>query len=154
MPKTEWSNFGGVQSTMRLCVRHFSFLCLAHPHLPAVPLVDVADLGPVVKAILANPDRWVGVEIPVVGDVLTIPQVAEAYSEITGQPARAVFVEHVEQEKIPQWIARHRGYKEAGYFPKYIGREEDIPVLARQLYPGIKSFRQWLRETGFDATRV
>lgn len=107
-----------------------------------------------VKAILEDPGRWVGLEIPVVGEVLTIPQVAETYSEVTKQPARAVFVDSVEQENIPQWIARHKGYKEVGYFPKYVGREEEIPVLARTLHPGIKSFRQWLRESGFDATRA
>lgn len=103
------------------------------------------------KAILDNPEKWVNIEIPVVGDILTIPQVAEAYTRVTGQAARAVFVDHVPQEAIPQWINRHRGYREAGYFPKYVGREQEIPVMARELFPGMKTFEQWLQETGFDA---
>ncbi|TCD66608.1 hypothetical protein EIP91_001117 [Steccherinum ochraceum] len=116
------------------------------------PLVSaLTDLGPVVKAILENPEQWINVEIPVVGDVLTIPQVAEVYSRVTGQPARAVFLDHVPQEAIPQWISRHKGYKEAGYFPKYVGRETEISDLARKLNPQMKTFEQWLRDTDFDA---
>jgi len=118
------------------------------------PLVSAyTDLGPIVKAILENPEKWVNLEIPVVGDVLTIPQVAETYSKVTGQPARAVFVDHVPQEAIPQWVNRHKGYKEAGYFPKYNGRTHEIPNLARELYPGTLNFEQWLRETKWDAKK-
>ena len=90
-----------------------------------VPLIDPADLGPVVRALLATPEAWDGAEVPVVGDVLTIPQVAEIYTEVTGNPARAVFVAHVPQEGIPQWTERHRAYRDGGYFPKYVGREQE-----------------------------
>jgi len=118
------------------------------------PLVSaLTDLGPVVKVILEDPEPWVNIEIPVVGDVLTIPQVADTYARVTGQPSRAVFMDHVPQENIPQWSARHKGYKEAGYFPRYVGREQEIPGLARKLYPQIKTFEEWLRDTGFDATK-
>ena len=112
-----------------------------------VPLVSATtDLGPVVRAILECPDDWVNAEIPIVGDVLTIPQVAEIYTKVTGRPARAVFVDHVPQESIPQWIERHKGYKEVGYFPKYVGRENELPILARKLYPKMKTFEEWLGE--------
>ena len=87
--------------------------------------------------------------MPIVGEVLTIHQVAKIYSEVTGQPARAVSVDHVPQESIPQWIERHRAYRDAGYFPKYVGREQEIPGLARKAYPKMKTFAEWLRETGF-----
>ena len=76
-----------------------------------VPLVSEAtDLGPVFRAILEHPDEWVGTEIPVVGDVLTIPQIAEIYTNVKGKPARAVFVDHVPQESLPSWTERHKGY--------------------------------------------
>ncbi|THH28820.1 hypothetical protein EUX98_g5378 [Antrodiella citrinella] len=118
------------------------------------PLVSaLTDLGPVVKAILEDPEPWINVEIPVVGDVLTISQVADAYSRVTGQPARAISVDRIPQEIIPQWIARHKGYKEVGYFPKYVGREQEIPRMAKVLSPEMKTFQQWLKETGFDATK-
>ncbi|GJF00695.1 NAD(P)-binding protein [Phanerochaete sordida] len=116
------------------------------------PLVDSADLGLVVRAILDSPEEWADVEVPVVGDVLTIPQVARIYSEVTGQPARAVFVDHVPQESIPQWVARHSAYRDAGYFPKYVGRESEIPTLARKLVPEMKSFAEWLKQSGFVAS--
>jgi len=116
------------------------------------PLVSAyTDLGPVVKAIPENPAKWVNVEIPVVGDVLTIPQVAKTYTEVTGHPACALFVDHVPQEQIPQWTERHRGYKEVGYFPKYNRRAQDIPNLARELYPGMLTFEQWLKSTKCNA---
>lgn len=119
-----------------------------------VPLVSaLTDLGPIVKAVLEDPNEWEGMEIPIVGDVLTIPEVAETYTKVTGQPARAVFVHHIPQEAIPQWIARHKGYKEVGYFPKYVGREHEIPVLARKLFPGIKTFEQWMRDSGLHLKR-
>lgn len=136
----------------------FSYLITLSSHSTishTVPLVSAAtDLGPVVSAILEDPDKWVNTEVPVVGDVLTIPQVAAVYSNVTGQPARAVFVDHIPQESLPSWVERHSGYRDVGYFPKYSGREQDIPLLARQLYPGMKTFEQWLRETGYDAKRT
>ena len=114
-------------------------------------MVDPTDLGPVVRAILDNPAEWADAEVPVVGEVLTIPQVARIYSEVTGKPARAVFVDHVPQESIPQWVARHSAYRDTGYFPKYVGRESEIPTLARKLVPEMKSIAEWLKESGFVA---
>jgi len=115
------------------------------------PLVSaLTDLGPVVKAILENPIEYIGAEIPIVGEVLTIPQVAETYAKVTGQPARAVFVDHIPQEDIPSFTERHLGYREVGYFPSFVGREEEIPKMARKLYPGVLTFEDWMRETGFD----
>lgn len=109
-----------------------------------LPLVDPEDLGPVVRAILENPEEWADVEVPVVGDVLTIPQVAQIYSDVTQRPARAVFADHVPQESIPQWVERHRAYRDYGYFPQYLGRESEIPRLARRLHPGMKTLPEWL----------
>ncbi|EKM49561.1 uncharacterized protein PHACADRAFT_214123 [Phanerochaete carnosa HHB-10118-sp] len=109
------------------------------------PLVDPTDLGPLVRAILEDPSEWANAEVPAVGEVLTIPQVAEVYSEVTGQSARAVFVDHVPQETIPQWLERHRAYRDVGYFPKYAGHETAVPELARSLYPEMKTFAKWLK---------
>ena len=115
-----------------------------------VPLVSEAtDLGPVFRAILEHPDEWVGTEIPVVGDVLTIPQIAEIYTNVKGKPARAVFVDHVPQESLPSWTERHKGYREVGYFPKYAGREDEIPTLAKKLYPQMRTFEEWAKEANF-----
>lgn len=114
------------------------------------PLVSAAtDLGPVVRSILEHPDDWVGIEVPVVGDVLTAPQIAEVYSKVKGKAARAVFVDHIPQESLPSWTERHKGYREVGYFPKYVGREHEIPDFARRLYPQMKSFEDWAVEVEF-----
>lgn len=116
-----------------------------------VPLVSAnTDLGSVVRAVLEDPDQWINAEIPIVGDVLTIPQVAETYMKVTGRVARAVFVDHVPQESMPQWIERHKGYKEVGYFPKYVGREDEIPLFARKLYNKMKTFEKWLQDMHVD----
>lgn len=116
-----------------------------------VPLVSAnTDLGPVVRAILEDPDQWINAEIPIVGDFLTIPQVAETYTKVTGKAARAVFVGHVPQESMPQWIERHKGYKEVGYYPKYVGREHELPLFARKLHNKMKTFEEWLQDMCVD----
>lgn len=49
-------------------------------------LVDTAsDTGPLVRAILQNKDKYVGQRIPLVGDRLTLNQIAETYTKVTGK---------------------------------------------------------------------
>ncbi|WP_439026986.1 NmrA/HSCARG family protein [Haloarchaeobius sp. DT45] len=51
------------------------------PNTP-LPLVDVHDVGVVAAMAFAHPERFVGEEIDLAGDLLTLPEIAEAYSAV------------------------------------------------------------------------
>ncbi|KAJ2773193.1 hypothetical protein IWQ56_001085 [Coemansia nantahalensis] len=54
-----------------------------------LPLVDTAeDVGPVVRHILAHPDEYRGVPTMVSGRYYTAQELADAFTEVTGRPAR------------------------------------------------------------------
>ncbi|KAH8103433.1 hypothetical protein BXZ70DRAFT_1005853 [Cristinia sonorae] len=120
------------------------------------PLVSTdTDLGPVIKAILQNPDEWNDVEIPVVGDPLTVHQMAEVYSKVYSVPTRVVFLDHF-PEKTPLTSIMedlNRSLKEWGCFPAYAGRELETAKIARRLFPGMKGWERYLREVGLEYVR-
>ncbi|TCD70551.1 hypothetical protein EIP91_002897 [Steccherinum ochraceum] len=118
-----------------------------------LPLIATqTDLGPILKAILEDPAKWEDTEIPIVGETLTVPQIAEIYGRVRNVPTRAVFLHHIPLEtSFDGWIDMHRDFKEVGYFPAYKGRESEIREIASKLYPGLKSWEAWLRE---DDTRL
>lgn len=122
------------------------------PSLFAVPLVDTAtDTGPLVKGILQNPEEWSDEEIPVVGDPLTIPQVAEIYSKVYNVPTKVTFLETSPLvEKVPGIRDIMEGVKFPGYYPAYFGREHELTVKARKLNPNLTTFEQWLRRVGLE----
>ncbi|WP_435364368.1 NmrA/HSCARG family protein [Haloarchaeobius sp. DYHT-AS-18] len=49
------------------------------PNTP-LPLVDVHDVGEVAAKAFAHPERFVGEDVDLAGDLLTLPEIAEAYS--------------------------------------------------------------------------
>lgn len=131
------------------CLSLSSFQVKLMRNFVPVPLVSTStDLGPVVKGVLANPDEWADEEIPIVGDPLTFPEMAAVYSKVFNIPARAVFNEDHPLNQIPIFKDVLLNFKNIGYYPNYFGREKELPVRAKKLYPGMKTYEEWLRETG------
>lgn len=118
-----------------------------------MPLIATqTDVGPILKVILDDPTQWEDAEIPIVGETLTVPQIAEIYGRVRNVPTRAVFLDHIPLENsFNGWIDMHRGFKEVGYFPAYKGRENEINEKAKKLLPGLKTWEAWLKE---DNTRL
>jgi len=76
------------------------------------PIATQSDLGPIVKNVLQKPEEWKDAEIPIVGEALTLPQMAEIYGKVYNVPTRAVFLDSAPQEAVfEQWVDMHRNFK-------------------------------------------
>ena len=60
---------------------------LAQPRDPDKPLqqVNVEDIGAFASMVFENPDDQLGCEVDLAGDELTMPEMAETMSQITGR---------------------------------------------------------------------
>ena len=102
-------------------------------------MVAVEDIGMIAADFLGHPDESIGQTLEIAGDELTGPEVAETYTEITGQPA--LFEEQPIEEvrafdadfaAMFDWVNKHS-------FGADIGK-------LQELYPRLSTFASWLRE--------
>ena len=78
-------------------------------------VVEQVDLGSIAARVFADPQRFVGADIPVAGDLKTIDECRSIWAEVTGRPPRSF--------PMPAWLfARIAGH--AG---------KDLPAMWRWL---------------------
>ncbi len=112
---------------------------LRAPLAPGVPLqmVAVDDIGAAAAAALLDPASVPGGAIEIAGDELTGEQVAAAFGDRAGLPARFeplpldVLADDPDQQAMFTWFTRLPAYR------------ADI-AATRRLVPGLKDFRAWL----------
>ncbi|XP_053326852.1 nmrA-like family domain-containing protein 1 [Spea bombifrons] len=114
--------------------------------LPAgdVPLdgISVTDLGPVVVSILKSPSEYIGKDIGLSTDKLTVEQYAAILSKVIGKTIKDAKVSPDAYEKF-----EFAGVKEmADMFRFYMMRPDRDVELTLKLNPKAKRFQQWLEE--------
>jgi len=106
----------------------------------ALQMIASDDIGAFAALAFARPQEFIGKALEIAGDSLTMPQVADAFTQASGQPVR--FVEqplgqvrsfNAEMGDMMAWLNDH-------------GYAADIPAL-RKLHPGLLTFETWLRKT-------
>jgi uncharacterized protein YbjT (DUF2867 family) len=108
-----------------------------------VQLIAVNDIGVFVEMALANPAEYMGKVIELAGDELTEPQIAATLAKVIGRPVQLAPRSAPEGgQPSPEQMAMFNFFNGQGY-------DADIPAL-RELYPGLHTFEQWLRETGWE----
>lgn len=120
----------------------FAFASGGRPY----PMVALDDIGWFAAHLLSHPERFAGRTLPILSQSLTLYEVAETFSRVTGIPA-----EHLDIPVEQQWNAAmpmahdlwnmHR-------FVQQIGWRRDYDEL-RRIHPGLLSFEAWLRRTGW-----
>ena len=107
----------------------------------SLQMIAADDIGAFAALAFARPQEFIGKALEIAGDSLTMPQVADAFTQVSGQPVR--FVEqpleqvrsfNAEMGDMMAWFNDH-------------GYAADIPAL-RKLRPGLLTFETWLRKTG------
>ena len=107
----------------------------------SLQMIAADDIGAFAALAFARPQEFIGKALEIAGDSLTMPQVADAFTQVSGQPVR--FVEqpleqvrsfNAEMGDMMAWFNDH-------------GYTADIPAL-RKLRPGLLTFETWLRKTG------
>jgi uncharacterized protein YbjT (DUF2867 family) len=114
---------------------------LAGPLDPSRPLqqVAVADVGAFVALAFDKREQWLGRELDLAGDELTMPQVAETFSRVLGRPVESVRIPWdqfrdaagEEYTRMFQWFDR-------------VGYEADIGAL-RSIHPQLTRLEDYLR---------
>jgi uncharacterized protein YbjT (DUF2867 family) len=107
-------------------------------------MVAVEDIGVFAAMAFENPDEWVGREVDLAGDEMTMPEIADTFSRVIGRQVDYVQVpwEGFEEQMGEEYTVMYRWFNDYGY-------EADIPAL-REENPGLSSLRQYLRSHGWE----
>ena len=119
---------------------------LAQPLDPDKPfqMVAVEDIGVVAAMAFENPGEWIGREVDLAGDEMTMSEIADTFSRVIGRQVNYVQVpwEAFEEQMGEESTVMYRWFNDHGY-------EADIPALKKE-HPGLLSFEQYLRGHGWE----
>lgn len=119
---------------------------LAQPLDPDKPLqqVNVEDLGAFAAMAFEDPDGWIGREVDLAGDELTMPEVAGTMGRVTGREISYYQVpwDQFREQMGEEFAVMYEWFDEVGY-------EADIAAL-RDEYPELTSLEQYLRDHGWE----
>ncbi len=108
-----------------------------------IQLVAAQDIGVVAAAVFADPDRFVGTTVTVAGDELSMTEMAQAFTNVTGMPAR------YEESDIEQVRSYSEDLAHMYEFFEHRGFQADLAEV-RRLHPGARTLEDWIRETGWQ----
>ena len=121
---------------------------LAQPLDPDKKLqqVTVDDVGAFCAIALEHPEKWIGREVDLAGDELTMLQVAQTFSRVIGRQVSYVQMpwEQFEKAMGEEITAMNKWFNNVGY-------EADIPAL-RQEHP-LTTFEEYLRRHGWSGAK-
>jgi uncharacterized protein YbjT (DUF2867 family) len=119
---------------------------LAQPLDPDKPLqqLNVENLGAFAAMAFENPDGWIGREVDLAGDELTMPEAAEAFSLVTGREVSYYQVpwDQFREQMGEEYAVMYEWFNDVGY-------EADILAL-RSEYPELTTLEQYLRGHGWE----
>jgi len=126
------------------------------------PFVDpLTATGPAILEIFSNPEKYAGMSLPVIGDIISPQEMVDTFTRVTGKKAtyspaftREDLLHHFPDfganELLVQEIMGMVGYVvEYGYF----GKERDL-LWSRQINPNSLSWEQFLRTTGWQGEKA
>jgi uncharacterized protein YbjT (DUF2867 family) len=120
---------------------------LPQPLDPQKPfqMVAVEDIGVFAAMAFENPDEWVGREVDLAGDELTMPEIADTFSRVIGRQVDYFQVpwENFEEQMGEEFTVMYRWFNDHGY-------EADIAAL-RGEHPGLVSLEKYLRANGWES---
>jgi uncharacterized protein YbjT (DUF2867 family) len=107
-------------------------------------MIDADDIGVFAAMAFEDPERWIGREVDIAGDELTMPEIAGTFSRVIGRNVDYLQVpwEGFEEQMGEEYTVMYRWFNDHGY-------EANIAAL-RDEYPGLASFEQYLRGQGWE----
>lgn len=115
-------------------------------------LVDIDDMGPVVREILENPDKFVGSDICVCGEEITLDDVAKGFTKVTGIPAIAKTITEAEfREPLKQMpkVAQDDLFYMFKWFEDYGYYGKDKDWTTGQKLTKLSTWEDWLKKSGW-----
>ena len=118
---------------------------LAQPLDPDKPVqqVNVEDIGALAAMAFEDPEHWIGREVDVAGDELTMPQVAETIGRVTGRDIgyHQVPWDQFRRAMGEDFTVMNRWFNDVGW-------EADISALRRE-YPELSTLERYLLDHGW-----
>jgi len=107
-------------------------------------MVAVEDIGVFAATAFENPDEWIGREVDLAGDELSMPEIAGTFSRVIGREVNYFQVpwNQFEEQMGEEYAVMYRWFNDHGY-------EADIAALKKE-HPGLISFEQYLRGHGWE----
>jgi uncharacterized protein YbjT (DUF2867 family) len=119
---------------------------LPQPLDPEKPfqMIDADDIGVFAATAFEDPETWIGREVDLAGDELTMLEIAGTFSRVIGRNVDYFQVpwEGFEDQMGEEYTVMYRWFNDRGY-------EANIAAL-RDEYPGLASFEQYLRGHGWE----
>jgi uncharacterized protein YbjT (DUF2867 family) len=111
-------------------------------------MIDAEDIGVFAAEAFDDPETWIGREVDIAGDELTMPEIAGVFSRVIGRNVDYVQVpwDAFEEQMGEEYTVMYRWFNDHGY-------EANIAAL-RDEYPGLSSFEQFLRANGWEKAEV
>jgi uncharacterized protein YbjT (DUF2867 family) len=107
-------------------------------------MIDANDIGVFATMAFEDPDRWIGREVDLAGDEMTMPEIADTFSRVIGRQVDYFQSpwDQFEEQMGEEYTVMYRWFNDYGY-------EADIAAL-REENPGLVSFEQYLRANGWE----
>lgn len=105
-------------------------------------LIAVEDIAVFVASAFSNPDEYLGKTIELSGDALTESQLADTFARVIGRPVTLTMPSGGGWGSEEEMKAMFNFFNGEAY-------SADIPAL-RKLHPGLLTFEQYLRKTGWE----
>jgi uncharacterized protein YbjT (DUF2867 family) len=111
-------------------------------------MIDAEDIGVFAATAFEDPETWIGREVDIAGDELTMPEIAGTFSRVIGRDVDYFQVpwDGFEEQMGEEYTVMYRWFNDYGY-------EANIAAL-RDEYPGLASFEQYLRGHGWENAGV
>ncbi|MHA6758306.1 NmrA/HSCARG family protein [Streptacidiphilus sp. PAMC 29251] len=108
-------------------------------------MIATRDIAVFAADAFDDPQHWLGRKVEIAGDALTGAQMAEAFAEAAGMPARF--------QELPMAQLRAMSEDMAAMFDWFNreGYRADLAAL-RERHPDLTTLRSWLRDTGWKAS--
>lgn len=115
-------------------------------------MVDINDMGPIVREIFNDPDQYVNHDICICGDALALEDVPKIFTKVTGLPATSRTLTEEEfrsgMQQAPKFVQDEvfdmcRWFDEYGYY----GKTKDW--TNGQKLTKLTTFEDWLKKSGW-----
>lgn len=114
-------------------------------------MVALDDIGSFAQHVFANPTAWGGRTLRIGSDELTMRQVVETFTQVTGIAAEYDPISDDEFLNSGRPHA-HDVFNNFAFYREGFAAPRDYRRL-RQIHPGLRTFEAWLRETGWRGER-
>jgi uncharacterized protein YbjT (DUF2867 family) len=111
-------------------------------------MLDAEDIGAFAAMAFEDPETWIGREVDLAGDEMTMPEIAGTFSRVIGRNVDYFQVpwDGFEEQMGEEYTVMYRWFNDYGY-------EANIAALKDE-YPGLASFEQYLRGHGWENAEV